>query len=91
MKALRYLDKYFLKYKWRLLIGIFITILSKILSLQIPRIIGKSLNSVESYMKGDLDNINEVKEDLLWNILMIVGVAIFADVRNVAAVWPGSQ
>ena len=78
MKALRYLDKYFLKYKWRLLVGIFITILSKILSLQIPRIIGKSLNAVESYMKGELIDKAAVKEQLLWNILIIVGVAILA-------------
>ena len=78
MKALRYLDKYFLKYKWRLLVGIFITILSKILSLQIPRIIGKSLNSVESYMKGELIDKAAVKEQLLWNILIIIGVAVLA-------------
>jgi len=78
MKALRYLDKYFLKYKWRLLVGIFITILSKILSLQIPRIIGKSLNSVERYMKGELIDKTAVKEQLLLNILIIVGVAVLA-------------
>ncbi len=34
MKALQYLNKYFLKYKYRLLIGIIITILSKILTLK---------------------------------------------------------
>jgi len=78
MKSLRYLDKYFIKYKWRLLLGIFITILSKILALQIPKIIGKSLNVVESYMKGDVLDKTIVKEQLLWNILLIVGVSIFA-------------
>ena len=78
MKSLRYLDKYFIKYKWRLLLGIFITILSKILALQIPKIIGKSLNVVESYMKGDILDKPIVKEQLLWNILLIVGVSIFA-------------
>ncbi|MDC3318423.1 ABC transporter ATP-binding protein/permease [Flavobacteriaceae bacterium] len=78
MKSLRYLDKYFIKYKWRLLLGIFITVLSKILALQIPKIIGKSLNVVESYMKGDILDNTIVKEQLLWNILLIVGVSIFA-------------
>ena len=78
MKSLRYLDKYFIKYKWRLLLGVFITILSKILALQIPKIIGKSLNVVESYMKGDILDKTIVKEQLLWNILLIVGVSIFA-------------
>ena len=80
MKALRYLDKYFLKYKWRLLIGIFITIITKILSLQIPRIIGKSLNAVESFMKGEISDKSIVKEDLLWNIFLIVGIAILAGI-----------
>ena len=54
MKSLRYLDKYFVKYKWRLLFGVFITILSKILALQIPVIIRKSLNSVETFIKSDI-------------------------------------
>ena len=78
MKSLRYLDKYFIKYKWRLLLGVFITILSKILALQIPKIIGKSLNSVESFMKWDILDKSIVKEELLWNILFIVGISVFA-------------
>ena len=78
MKSLRYLDKYFEKYKWRLLLGVFITILSKILALQIPRIIGKSLNSVEQYMKGTILDKSFVEEQLLWNILIIIGVAVLA-------------
>ena len=78
MKSLRYLDKYFVKYKWRLLLGVFITILSKILALQIPRIIGKSLNSVEQYMKGTILDKSFVEEQLLSNILIIIGVAVLA-------------
>ena len=78
MKSLRYLDKYFIKYKLRLLLGIFITVLSKILALQIPKIIGRSLNSVESYMKGEILDKLIVKEQLLWNILFIVGVSVLA-------------
>ncbi len=78
MKSLRYLDKYFIKYKWRLLLGVFITILSKILALQIPKIIGKSLNVVESFMKGDILDKIIVKEQLIWNILLIVGVSVLA-------------
>jgi len=84
MKALQYLNKYFIKYKWRLLLGIFITILSKILALQIPRIIGSSLNSVEEYIEGKKIGLNPdisfVKQELLWNILIIVGVAILAGI-----------
>ncbi|MFD2568051.1 ABC transporter ATP-binding protein [Pseudotenacibaculum haliotis] len=78
MKALQYLNKYFIKYKWRLLIGIFITILSKILALQIPRIISESLNGVEDYIKGKNTDISVVQNELFWNILTIIGVAILA-------------
>jgi ATP-binding cassette subfamily B protein len=82
MKSLRYLDKYFVKYKWRLLIGVFITILSKILALQIPRIIGGSLNVIEEYLKeqktGGNPEISIVQDQLVWNILIIIGVAVLA-------------
>lgn len=82
MKALKYLNKYFLKYKWRLLLGIFITILSKVLALQIPRIIGGSFNTVEKYLNDEKlglnPDISTVRNDLLWNILIIVGVAVLA-------------
>jgi len=82
MKSLRYLDKYFVKYKWRLLIGVFITILSKILALQIPRIIGGSLNVIEEYLKeqktGENPEISIVQDQLVWNILIIIGVAVLA-------------
>ena len=82
MKSLRYLDKYFIKYKWRLLIGVFITILSKILALQIPRIIGGSLNEIEEYLKeqktGGNPEISIVQDQLVWNILIIIGVAVLA-------------
>lgn len=78
MKALQYLNKYFLKYKYRLLIGIVITILSKILSLKVPRIIGDSFNIVDQYRNGTLSNIDDVKHQLLINILMIVGITLIA-------------
>ena len=78
MKSLKYLNKYFIKYKWRLLVGIFITILSKILALQIPIIIRKSLNSVEDFIKNDIADKSIIENQLFWNLLTIVGVAILA-------------
>ena len=78
MKSLKYLNKYFIKYKWRLLVGIFITILSKILALQIPIIIRKSLNSVEDFINNDVADKSIIENQLFWNLLTIVGVAILA-------------
>lgn len=78
MKALQYLNKYFIKYKWRLFVGIIITILSKLLALKIPEIIKNSLNVVENYVNGASSSLENVKQELLINILMIVGVTLLA-------------
>ena len=78
MKALKYINKYFLKYKWRFLAGLLITVLSKILALQVPRIIGNSLNAVEDYQNGKIIELETVKETLLLNILIIIAVTIIA-------------
>ncbi|NVK09842.1 MAG: ABC transporter ATP-binding protein [Tenacibaculum sp.] len=76
MKALQYLNKYFVKYKWRLLLGILITILSKILTLKIPDFVGDSLNVVEDYQLGKITEMSEVKSILFKNILLIIGVTL---------------
>jgi len=78
LKALRYINKYFSKYKWRILIGLFITILSKLLALQVPRIIKQSFNIVEDYQNNKVTDINFVKDELLMNVLIIVGVALLS-------------
>lgn len=82
MKEIRYLNKYFVKYKWRLLFGIIITVCSRVLALRVPRIIGDSLNGVGEYKDAvvggsDMD-LTAVKHEILINVLIIVGVAILA-------------
>jgi len=76
LKALKYLNKYFLKYKFRFLAGLLITVFSKLLTLQIPGIIRNSLNAVEDYQKGKITELAAVKEELFFNIIIIIGVAI---------------
>ena len=78
MRALRYVNKYFLKYKWRFLVGILITILSKILALRIPRIVSESLNGVEDYISGKTSDFEMVSKELIWNTLLMVGAAVLA-------------
>jgi len=78
LKALKYINKYFLKYKWRLLVGILITILSKLLALKVPQIVGESLNIVENYQDGKITDIKAVEEELLVNVFLIIGVAVLA-------------
>jgi ATP-binding cassette subfamily B protein len=76
LKALKYINKYFLKYKWRFLVGLLITVFSKLLALQVPRIIRNSLNAVEDYQNGKITELALVKKELLINILLIIAVAI---------------
>ncbi len=78
MKELKYLNKYLIKYKYRLGFGILITILSKILAIQIPSFIKNSLNIVEDYNKGLITDITEVKSTLTINILLIIGAALLS-------------
>ncbi|PQJ72553.1 ABC transporter ATP-binding protein [Polaribacter butkevichii] len=78
MKELQHVNKYFSKYKWRLLIGILITILAKFLALKIPQIVGDSLNIVEDYQNGVVTNLETVQHQLLINVLIIVGVAVLS-------------
>ena len=78
MKELRHVNKYFSKYKWRLIIGLLITILSKFLALKIPQIVGDSLNIVEDYQNRTVTNLDEINHQLLINVLVIIGVAILS-------------
>ncbi|MDP2088105.1 MAG: ABC transporter ATP-binding protein [Flavobacteriaceae bacterium] len=80
MSALKYLNKYLYKYRYRLIAGIFITVISRIFSLVTPRLVGDSLSVVENYIKQNSGDLNEVKHQLLINILLIVGATLIAGV-----------
>lgn len=80
MSALKYLNKYFYKYRYRLIAGIVITIISRILSLVTPRLVGDSLSVVEKYIKNKDITLEAVKNDLLLNILLIIGATLIAGV-----------
>ncbi|MBT8304187.1 MAG: ABC transporter ATP-binding protein/permease [Bacteroidia bacterium] len=78
MKELQHLNKYFYKYRYRLLLGIVITIIARIFLLFTPRFIRESINVVDNYRKGIVTDIAIVKSELLINILWIIGAAIIA-------------
>ncbi|MEZ4842002.1 MAG: ABC transporter ATP-binding protein [Flavobacteriaceae bacterium] len=78
MKALQYLNKFFFKYKYRLLIGIICTIVARILSLFTPRLIRQSLDVVEKYINGEVTDMLIVKKELLINILIIIGATLLS-------------
>lgn len=78
MKELQYLNKYFVKYKYRFFLGIFITIIAQIFSLFTPELIGDSITIIEEYTKQDNVSINAIKGDLLNNILLIILTTVIA-------------
>ena len=78
MKALRYLNKFFLKYRYRFILGLLITVVAKIFALQIPQLIRDSLNIVEDYNNNRITDLDIVKSELLINILFIIGAALLS-------------
>lgn len=80
MKELRYINQYFLKYKYRFLAGFVISIVSRFLMIKIPNFVKKSVDVASNYQKGHLQNLDFVKEQLLAYIFWIVGLAIVSGV-----------
>ena len=78
MKELHYLNKYFIKYKYRFLLGILITIVAQIFSLFTPKLISKSLNIIEEYIKNPIKDSSLIKQELLLSLGLIIGATIIA-------------
>ena len=77
MKSLKYLNKFFYKYRFRILIGILITIIARIFALVAPNLIGDSITIIDNYLSNGNDP-TIVKNKLINNILLIIGASITA-------------
>ncbi len=75
MKELQHLNKYFLKYKSHLLIGIVITVVARIFLLFTPRYVKQIFIVVEKALEGDIIQ-DAFKAELFEAILYIIGAAI---------------
>lgn len=78
MKELRYLNKYFIKYKYSFLLGILFTIIAQIFSLFTPKLISKSFKIIESFSKDNTITKSVVQQELISNILLIIATTIIA-------------
>ena len=78
MKELQYLNKYFVKYKYRFILGIIITIAAQIFSLFTPELIGNSIKTIEEFTKQENVSSVLVKKELLNNVLLILATTIIA-------------
>ena len=77
MKELQYLNKYFIKYRFRIILGILITIASKIFALFTPQLIGKSITLISNQMTSP-QSTETFRHEMSLNILYIFGAAIAA-------------
>ncbi|MDP4595938.1 MAG: ABC transporter ATP-binding protein/permease [Crocinitomicaceae bacterium] len=50
MKSLRYINKYFIKYKWRFLLGILFTVVSNYFGVQMPAFFSDSIDQFQSQL-----------------------------------------
>ncbi|WPY99345.1 ABC transporter ATP-binding protein [Christiangramia sp. OXR-203] len=78
MKNLQHLNKYFYKYKWKLLIGLVITIAARIFGIYYIPLIGESTVIIEEYINGEVTDVSVLKDELLYNILLIIGTTLIS-------------
>ncbi|MCL8008915.1 ABC transporter ATP-binding protein [Gelidibacter japonicus] len=84
MRELQHVNKYFYKYRYKLLAGILITIIARIFLLFTPELVGNSVDVIDNYRKGITTDIDVVKSELLINILYIIGAAIIGGIFTFA-------
>ena len=78
MKELKKLNKYLYKYRFKLLAGLLITIVSRIFSLVTPRFVGDSLTLIENYISNDSIVVGDLRQTLFINISIIIGASLIA-------------
>ncbi len=76
MKELKYLNTYFFKYKYRLLLGILITIVARVFIVFTPRFTGNAISVIEAYVLQKSTNVSVFKDDILQYIYLILGTTI---------------
>ena len=75
MNELKYLNKYFLKYRYRIILGILITIGSKVFALFTPQLIGKSISLISDQITNP-SSTELFRHEISLNILYIFGAAV---------------
>src|SRR5690606_23119850 len=80
MRELKHVNKYFYKYRYKLLAGILITIIARIFLLFTPELAGTSVDVIDHFRNGITTDVSEVKHELFINILYIIGAAIFGGI-----------
>ncbi|HLW14321.1 MAG TPA: ABC transporter ATP-binding protein [Flavobacteriaceae bacterium] len=78
MKELKYINKFFIKYKWRLLFGLLITVIATLFTLLVPMKIGDSIDVIREGIEGETTDMEYIKSEMLRNIFIIIGSALLS-------------
>lgn len=77
MKELKYINKFFYKYRGRLFAGLLITAIATIFRIVVPAKIGDSIDTIKAHMNDEITT-EMLKSELLYNILIIIGAALLS-------------
>ena len=80
MAHLRHIRKYFFKYRYHLLLGIAITIVSRIFSLFMPRYVKNSIAAIEQYARAEVKDPSQITWLLIEYAAIIIGTTIVSAV-----------
>ncbi len=75
MRALKTLNHYFLRYKWRLIIGIFTIIAARFFAVTVVTLVGESVDVIKAYCNIEI-TYTQFKSDLKYYLLLLLG-AVF--------------
>lgn len=84
MKELLSLNKFLWKYRWQLLFGFILIILSNLVSVYSINFVGKAVNEIESvltaFREGSLTDMTAVRRSLLYAALLFIGLKVLAGI-----------
>tara|TARA_B100000029_G_scaffold371821_1_gene365749 strand:- start:332 stop:2098 length:1767 start_codon:yes stop_codon:yes gene_type:complete len=80
VKELKYLNKYFYKYKSNLILGVIIVIIARIFLLFTPGLVRNSINVIDHYRKEIIVDQSIVEYELIQNIFLILLASVLAGI-----------
>lgn len=77
MNALKTLNKYFLRYKWRLIFGIISIIAARFFAVTVVKMVGNSVKVIEVYLKNEMTSL-EFESELKQLLLLLLGAVLLS-------------
>jgi len=77
MNALKTLNKYFLRYKWRLIFGIISIIAARFFAVTVVKMVGNSVKVIEAYLEAEMTS-SQFESELKQLLLLLLGAVILS-------------